>query len=125
MKQRSEPRLEVNDTVVAEIFRLLVSYALKGFLGLHHRDRVLETLKIFGETALICALMKPLRELFRITRRQVGIPDCDREIDDSLRPQNAVEVLMKQHLRQFLQQAFVELHRQLNIGSCSAFPSTR
>jgi len=42
--------------------------------------------------------MEPLSELDRIGRRETVVSLLPRELDDGLRPQAAVEVIVEQHL---------------------------
>ena len=53
-----------------------------------------EAVEILAEAPLICALMKPLRELVSIRSRQIRVARIFCEFNDGLRPQNSVQVLM-------------------------------
>src|SRR5215831_18801216 len=65
MKNEGKASLEINYTVAAQVFRLLIGDAIQRFLGLHHCDSVRKPLKVFRQTALIRAVVEPVRQLCR------------------------------------------------------------
>ena len=60
VKNRRETGFEINHAVPAQVFGLFVGDALQRFFGLHHGDGVSEAFQIFGQAALVRALMEPL-----------------------------------------------------------------
>ena len=98
MKHRRKASLEVDHTVPAQVLRLFIGHALQRLLRLHHRDGVREAFQVLSEAALIGTLVKPLRERRGVLGGETGVFRVFRQIDDGLRPQDAVEVLVEKNL---------------------------
>ena len=73
MKNGRKASFKVNHAIFAQIFGLLVSDALQRLFRLHHRDGVGEAFQVFGQTALVRALMEPLGQRNRIAGWKVRI----------------------------------------------------
>ena len=73
MKDGSKASLEIDNPVATQVFGLFIGHALQRILGLHHRDSVPEALKIFRQTALICAAKEPIGKFLRIIGRKIRI----------------------------------------------------
>ncbi len=100
MKNRRKAGFKVNHAILAQVFGLFVGDALQRLFGLHDRDGVREALQIFGEAALVRALMKPLGQRRRIAGGKLRV-FCELcQINDGLRPQHAIEVFMQKNFWQ-------------------------
>ncbi len=97
VKDRREARFKINHAILAQIFGLLVRNPLQRLFGLHHCDGVGKAFEVLGETPFVRALMKPLGQRHRIAGRKLGVFRFFCEINDGLRPQYSVEVLMQKH----------------------------
>ena len=71
--------------------------------GLHHGDRVRKPFQIFGETSLVSSTEEPLRKSVRIVGWQVRIFGIPRQLNDRLRTQHAIQVLVQKNLGNPLQ----------------------
>ncbi len=99
MQLGREPHFCVHDAVCGEVDRGLVGDPMQRGLGLHHRERVLERREVLENVARVGSTPEPRRELVNVRRRQLPVADRIGQLDDRLRPQPAVEVVVQQHLR--------------------------
>ena len=97
VKDRREASFKIDHAILAQIFGLLVRDPLQRLFGLHHRDGVGKAFQVLGETSLVRALMKPLRQRRRIAGGKFGVLRFFCQVNDGLRPQYAVEVLVQKH----------------------------
>jgi hypothetical protein len=127
VKNRCKPSLKINNPVAAEIFGLFVSHALQRLLSLHDGDRVLETLQVFRQTALIGSAKKPIGQGLRVVVGnfgwKVGIFRGSSQFDNCLRPQHAIQVLVQQNFGKTLEQFFIESHKKSAMEMGSASPA--
>src|SRR5688572_28470211 len=91
--------LRVHDPIARQILAAFVSDALDRLDGLHDRDRVREAAKVERLRSAGRARMEPSCELARISGGQALVLLVTRELDDRVRTQPAVEMVVKQHLR--------------------------
>ena len=117
VKDRREAGFKIDHAILAQIFGLLVGDPLQRLFGLHDCDGVGKAFQIFGETAFVGALMKPLRQRCGIAGRKVRVFCFFRQVNDGLRPQHAVEVLMQEHFWQAIQSGFIKFHEGLHLPS--------
>ena len=96
VKDRSKPGLKINDTVSTEIFGLFVRHALQRLFRLHDRNRMREPFQIFCETSLIRAAEEPLGKSIGIVCRKAFVPGISRQINDGLRSQHAIQMLVQE-----------------------------
>ncbi len=61
VKDRREAGFKIDHAILTQIFGLLVCDPLQRLFRLHDGDGVGKAFQIFGEAALVRALMKPLR----------------------------------------------------------------
>ena len=94
VKQRCKAGFVIHDAITAEIASLFVGDAFQCFFSLQNCDRVFEAFQILTKAALICALMKPRRELVCISFGQILIVSVLGEFLDRLRPEHPIQVLM-------------------------------
>src|SRR6267154_4625985 len=69
VKNRGKASLKIDYAVPAQIFGLFISYSFERLLGLHHGDGVRKALQIFWQASLVCPLVEPARQVFRIFGR--------------------------------------------------------
>src|ERR1035441_5074084 len=96
VKDGRKASFKVDHAILAQVLSLFVGDAFEGFLRLHHGDSVAEALKIFGETSLIRAAMKPLRQCMGIGSRKFRIAHIFGQINHSLRAQHTIQVLVQE-----------------------------
>ena len=82
VEDRSKARFKINDAIVLQILRLLVSHALQRFCGLHYGDGVGEAFQVSRQAARVGALKKPVRQRLRIGSGQLGVFRVSRQLDD-------------------------------------------
>jgi hypothetical protein len=95
MKNRRKSSLEIDDAIAMEVLGLLVSNSLQRLFRLHNGNGVRETPQILGQAALIRPAMEPFTEFLGIAGRKLCVPGVASELDDRLRPQYTVEVLVQ------------------------------
>jgi purine nucleosidase len=91
--------LAPHDAIGGEVVDELARDALEPLLGLHDRRRDVEGLEVFDERAAVRLLGEPLAQHRRVGGRQIEA-DPVGELDDGLRSQTAVEVVVEGDLRQ-------------------------
>jgi len=117
-EDRRVPDLGVDDAVRREIRAALVRDPLHRFGRLHDCDRVGEAAQVQRQRAGRGARAEPAAELGRIGRRQPVVLELLRELDDGLRPEAAVEVVVEEHLRRGPER--VELERRYPFAAADA-----
>jgi len=110
VKNRSETRFKIDDTVGGEIFGLFVGDAFEGVFGLHHGDGVDKAFEIFGEAALIGSLVEPGREVGRVLGWETGVALGAGEVDHGFGAEDAVEVLVEEDLGEAFQEGVIQSH---------------
>lgn len=110
MKDRRETSLEINNPVPAQIFSLLVSDALQRFFRLHHGDGVCKAFQVFRQASLIGSTEKPFRECLSLIGWKILVSRIACQVDYSLRPQHAVQVLVQKDLGKALQYLAIKFH---------------
>ena len=89
--------LGVDHAVLGQVEHALAGHPAQLRLGLHHRDGVVEGLQVALERPAVGRLLEPAPQRLRVLRRQ-RVPGLGRELEDRLRPQPAVEVVVQQDL---------------------------
>ena len=89
--------LGVHDAVGGQVLHALAGDPGQRRGGLHHRDRVVERLEVALQRAGVGGLGEPAAERLGVGRGQL-VADLGGEVDDRLRPEPAVEVVVEQHL---------------------------
>src|SRR5580692_4551222 len=102
MKDRCEASLEVNYSIFAEIFGLFIGDPLQSLFRLHDRNSVREALKVFGQTALVRASIKPLRQRMGVGCWESGVSGISGQFDNSFRPKHTIQMLVQKHFRKAL-----------------------
>ncbi len=111
MEERGEARFDVHHAVAVHVLHHFVGDAFEGLCGLHHATRVREPFEIHRQAAALSAAVKPPREIARVGGWQAFVTLLLREVDDGLRPQAPVEMVVQEHLGQGSNQRGVHLHR--------------
>ena len=94
VEDRREPRLDVHDAVVAHVLEHFVGDTLERLFGLHDAAGVRESFEIERQAAALRAAMKPVGQLAGIARGQLLVLLIAGELDDRLRTQTTVEVIV-------------------------------
>ena len=95
--------LGVDDTVGREILDGFLRDAEQVFAFAHRGHRVVERGEVLDERARIRGVVEPFFEDLRVTRRNL-VADLTEVVDDGLRTQATVEVVVECNLREALQQ---------------------
>ena len=90
--------LGVDDAVRGEVLHALAGDPGEGSAGLHHRDGVVERLQVAHQRAGVRGVGEPLAQRGRVARGQL-VADLRGEVQDGLRAQPTVEVVVQQDLR--------------------------
>ena len=100
VEDRRETRLDVHHAVVVHVLDHLVGDALERLGGLHHAAGVREAFEVERQAAALRAAVKPLGQLAGVGGRQRGVALVPGQLDDRLRPQAAVEMVVQEDLGQ-------------------------
>jgi hypothetical protein len=92
------PDLGVHDPVGGEVGDALAGDPLERVLGLQDCDGVLERLQVAHQRAGVGRLGEPVPERLRILRGE-PVSDPVGQLQDGLRPEPPVEVVVEEHLR--------------------------
>ena len=111
VENRREARLDVHHAVAVHVFDHFVGDAFERLGGLHDAAGVREALEIERQAAALGAAVKPLGEIAGVGGREAVVTLLPGQLDDRLRPQAAVEMIVQQHLGQRSNRPFVNLHR--------------
>ena len=98
VKDRREAGLDVHDAVVVHILHHLIRDALERFFGLHDAAGVGESFQIERQASALCPPLEPNVEFAGIRRRQFVVADVLGELNDCLRANAAVEMIVKKNL---------------------------
>ena len=90
--------LGVDDAVGGEVLRALAGDAEEALAGLHDGQGVVERLEVARQGAGVGALAEPGAERSGLGRGQGVVADVRGQLDDGLRAQPAVEVVVQQDL---------------------------
>ena len=90
--------LGVDHAVGGEVEDALAGDPAQALGRLHDREGVVEGLEVAHERPGVGALAEPLAQAVGVAGRQPGIPDLVGDLDDGLRAQAAVEVVVQQRL---------------------------
>jgi hypothetical protein len=110
MEDWGKPCFDIHDSVLVHVLHHFVSDALEAFVGLHHATGVREAFEIERQTAPLGAAVKPRGQVARIGRRQRVVTLILRQLDDRLRPQPAIEMVVQQNLWQRSNEGLGKLH---------------
>ncbi len=94
-----EAHLGVDHAVLGEVERALPRHPHERVGRLHHPDGVREGRQVRRQRAGVRGLPEPDAEVVRVARRQVAVAVLLGELDDGLRAQPAVQVVVQEHLR--------------------------
>lgn len=98
---RSQTQLSVDDIVGSQIFDGLTSHTRQRLSGLHDSTGVREGSQVARQRSGVAGVNKPLLQLIRIGGRQlIGVTAVRGQVDNGLRAQTTIEVIMKQYLGQ-------------------------
>lgn len=98
MKNWRKAGFEIYNPIPTKILGLFVGNALQSLFRLHHRDRMRKALQIFRKTPLICSAQEPLRKRIRIVRGQACVFHFPGQINNALRPQHTIQMLVQKDL---------------------------
>jgi hypothetical protein len=115
-----EPHLGVDHAVIGQVLGRFPGDAVERFRCLHHADGVPEGVQVEVEMAAVGARGERRGELIGIARRQAGIPGFVGQVDDRLRPQPAVQVVVQQDLGHGADLRDAGAHR---VPQCSRAPA--
>src|SRR5580700_3748174 len=113
VKQGSEPRLEIDHSVSAQILCLLIGNSFERLFALHHRNCVCKSFQVLRQASLIRALVEPARELLGIFAGKLLIPGPSCQVDYGSWPEHAVKVFVQQYFGNSLQYAAIQFHGAL------------
>ena len=91
--------LGVDNPVGSQVEHALLGDPRQPGLGLHDGHGVREGLQVAFQRPRVGRLVEPRPEARSIVRRQTGIPDLVGDLEDRLRPDATVEVVVQQHFR--------------------------
>src|SRR6266404_5460509 len=94
VKNWGKASLKIDYAVSAQVFGLFISYSFECLLGLHHGDGVRKAFQIFWQASLVCPLVEPARQVFRIFGRELAVFCASSQRNDSFRSQHAVKVFV-------------------------------
>src|SRR5580700_3321544 len=96
---RREPDLGVDHAVGGQVRGALGRDPPQRVRGLHDRDRVPERVQVDLEVAAVRAFGQPAGQLLDVVAGQVAVTDLVGQLEDGLRAQAAVQVIVQQDLR--------------------------
>ncbi len=99
MQLGREPHLGVHDAVVRQVLRAFAGDADQRLGRLHHADRVRERLEVQDQVLAAGAPRHPRAELRGVGGRKIRVPGLVGELDDRVRSEAAVEMVVEQDLR--------------------------
>lgn len=103
-----EAHFGIHHTVVGEVLGTFSRHPANRVLGLHDRQGVLERLQIPDQGSAVGGIDEPLTQLLGVGGGQSVVTAGSGEVDDGLRSQAAVEVVVQQDLGQCAD--LVEVH---------------
>ena len=119
MELRGVAHLGVHHPVGGEVLDALAGDPVQPLHCLHHDQRLGERLEVTLERSGVGAVAEPAAELTCLVRRQPLITDGVGEIDDRLRSQSTVQVVMQERLW-CTQQDVVGEHSGLTVNGVGA-----
>ena len=99
MQFRREPDLGIDNPVGGQVFGALGGDPDQRIPGLHHGHCVLECLQVQLELAARRGTRYPLGQASRTAGWQPPVPLLAGQLDDGLRAEPAIKVIVQQHLR--------------------------
>ena len=94
-----EPHLGVHHPVGGQVLGAFGGHPAQRVGSLHDRDRMPERIQVDLEVTAVRALGQLLRQLFRVVAGQVVVAGLAGQLEDGLRAQAAVQVIVQQDLR--------------------------
>src|SRR5688572_22146730 len=100
METGRETDLRVHHSVLVHGLDELEGDTLQRGACLHEGASVAKPLQLKRQRSALRSTMRPGREFIRFVRGQLGVSDIERQIDDRLRPETPVQMLVKEDFRQ-------------------------
>ncbi len=94
-----EPDLGVGHPVGGQVLGALGGHPAQRVRGLHDPDRVPERVQVDLQVTAVRALGQPLGQVLYVVAGQVPVPRLRRQLEDGLRAQATVQVIVQQDLR--------------------------
>src|SRR5438876_3053615 len=110
----------MDHAVAAYVFRLFMSYSFERLLALHHGDGVRKAFQVFRQASLVCPLVEPTCQAFRILGGKLAVFRASSQLNYRSRPQDAVQVFVQENLGEALQYSAIELHQCPSYPTCLA-----
>ena len=122
MQLGREPHLGVDDAVGGQVLRAFGGHPDQRIRRLHDGDGVPEGVQVQLELAVMGRTGQPGGQPAGVGGREAGVAVLGRELDDRLRSQAAVEVIMQQHLRRAADVSDCERHRRVSADPVETRP---